>query len=695
MMKFSYQIPVALIGAVVCLVQPQLAIALTLQEIQVIAEEITVKIDGAGTGSGVIFDRQGNKYFVLTCRHVFYNDKSNEFQAGQYEIQTSDGNRYPIYNRKEIPGLDLAVVEFESNKNYRIAKLGDSDKIIGSAIVYASGWTAKQPKTEKREYSFNVGSFIERRSTPEGGGYALVVNNTIFVGMSGGPLLDEKGFLIGINGLRESPDDRALRLAIPIKTFLAARNNPVLSPPAVALQPTAEDLLTLGISKANSGNYEEAIAAYNRVLQISPNNVDAYLQRGIAYIEQNKYQAAIADMTEVIKLNPNNSRAYFWRGLARDYSEDNQGALEDYSHAIRLDPEYSGAYNNRGTVYAELGEYQKAILDYTEAIRLDPDVFLAYENRGDARYSLKDYQGAISDYTQALNFLEYSGLGFQYRRHESGQGLIITKIFENSPAFKQGLILDDLIIAINGKSTLNKSAEDLVELTVNQMSSESVTQVTLKLRRKDRGDFDVTLTKENIAVPRSASIYFGRGNARYYLKDYKGSISDYNEAIKRNPKYAAAYRERADARDELGEHQEAIKDLNQAISLNPKDARAYFLRGWIHSNRFKAYQEALKDYNQAILNDPQYHIAYFERGLIHRELGDNRGAINDHTQVIRLVPDWADAYYNRGLSYRDLEEKPKALEDFKKAAELYKQQNRKEDYQDAIDRIKELLSGRV
>ena len=158
--------------------------------------------------------------------------------------------------------------------------------------------------------------------------------------MSGGPLLDEKGFLIGINGLRESPDDRALRLAIPIKTFLAARNNPVLSPPAVALQPTAEDLLTLGISKANSGNYEEAIAAYNRVLQISPNNVDAYLQRGIAYIEQNKYQAAIADMTEVIKLNPNNSRAYFWRGLARDYSEDNQGALEDYSHAIRLDPEY-------------------------------------------------------------------------------------------------------------------------------------------------------------------------------------------------------------------------------------------------------------------------------------------------------------------------------------------------------------------
>jgi tetratricopeptide (TPR) repeat protein len=76
-------------------------------------------------------------------------------------------------------------------------------------------------------------------------------------------------------------------------------------------------------------------------------------------------------------------------------------------------------------------------------------------------------------------------------------------------------------------------------------------------------------------------------------------------------------------------------------------------------------------------------------------LGDNRGAINDYTQVIRLVPDWADAYYNRGLSYRDLEEKPKALEDFKKAAELYKQQNRREDYQDAIDRIKELLSGRV
>ena len=81
--------------------------------------------------------------------------------------------------------------------------------------------------------------------------------------------------------------------------------------------------------------------------------------------------------------------------------------------------------------------------------------------------------------------------------------------------------------------------------------------------------------------------------------------------------------------------------------------------------------------------------------MIHRELGDNRGAINDHTQVIRLVPDWANAYYNRGLSYRDLGEKPKALEDFKKAAVLYKQQTRTEDYQDAIDSINDPIGARL
>ena len=64
--------------------------------------------------------------------------------------------------------------------------------------------------------------------------------------------------------------------------------------------------------------------------------------------------------------------------------------------------------------------------------------------------------------------------------------------------------------------------------------------------------------------------------------------------------------------------------------------------------------------------------------------------IEDYDEAIRLNPDDADAYYNLGLAYRQQENNRQALESFRQAAELYQQQGKQEDYQDALERIREL-----
>ncbi|MGK7902646.1 MAG: hypothetical protein AB4352_14775 [Hormoscilla sp.] len=55
-MKLSYKIPAALLGvaATLALVQPQIAVGLSPEEVGKIAQEITVRIDGLGDGSGAI-----------------------------------------------------------------------------------------------------------------------------------------------------------------------------------------------------------------------------------------------------------------------------------------------------------------------------------------------------------------------------------------------------------------------------------------------------------------------------------------------------------------------------------------------------------------------------------------------------------------------------------------------------------------
>jgi tetratricopeptide (TPR) repeat protein len=71
-------------------------------------------------------------------------------------------------------------------------------------------------------------------------------------------------------------------------------------------------------------------------------------------------------------------------------------------------------------------------------------------------------------------------------------------------------------------------------------------------------------------------------------------------------------------------------------------------------------------------------------------LGDRQGAIADYNRAIELKPDLADAYYNRGNIWGDLGEGKRAIEDFQRAADLYQQQGKSEDYQDALNQIKKL-----
>ena len=99
---------------------PNVEVKRTSVEVKDISTAITVLIDGENPGSGVIVNYQDETYHVLTTKHVVEN-------SDEYEIITSDGERYPVnYSSiKKLPGVDLAVVPFTSSRNYLTAELGD------------------------------------------------------------------------------------------------------------------------------------------------------------------------------------------------------------------------------------------------------------------------------------------------------------------------------------------------------------------------------------------------------------------------------------------------------------------------------------------------------------------------------------------------------------------------------------------
>jgi len=131
------------------------------------------------------------------------------------------------------------VLDFSSTQRYRVAELGNSENVSRNQSVYVSGWLNPIPGINQRSYQFIEGKITSLLQQPEDGGYALVYSNIgTYIGMSGGPLLNEQGQVVGING-RAAGDSITgpvgLYLGIPISRFLTARNplQQLLALPAV------------------------------------------------------------------------------------------------------------------------------------------------------------------------------------------------------------------------------------------------------------------------------------------------------------------------------------------------------------------------------------------------------------------------------------------------------------------------------
>ncbi|MDB9534372.1 GUN4 domain-containing protein [Dolichospermum planctonicum CS-1226] len=198
-MKFSQGLGVILGTTTLALVQYQPVSALTSVEVNDIAKPITVMIGGLdGKGSGVIIAKNGNTYTVLTANHVV-----KKAGYGIYENITHDGQKYPMESAQTVGKLDLALVRFTSSKNYPFAKIGDYRTVKEGATVYNSGFPIPSSSNNQQRNYFFIPAQITSRGRGENLGYDLFFSGSPRPGMSGGPILNDQGEVIGIYGKAE------------------------------------------------------------------------------------------------------------------------------------------------------------------------------------------------------------------------------------------------------------------------------------------------------------------------------------------------------------------------------------------------------------------------------------------------------------------------------------------------------------
>ncbi|REJ96369.1 MAG: tetratricopeptide repeat protein [Planctomycetota bacterium] len=157
-----------------------------------------------------------------------------------------------------------------------------------------------------------------------------------------------------------------------------------------------------GITRLTTGDYEKAIADFDRAIREGLDDPGVYVNRGAAHQRSGDLEKAVEDYTQAITLNAENSRAYDNRANALAELGQFEESLADFEQALRITPDFPEAYNNRGVTHRMMGDFDKAISDYSKAIELFPYYSAAYANRGYARKRQGQFAEAIEDYSKAI-----------------------------------------------------------------------------------------------------------------------------------------------------------------------------------------------------------------------------------------------------------------------------------------------------
>jgi len=134
----------------------------------------------------------------------------------------------------------------------------------------------------------------------------------------------------------------------------------------------AKLLMLRARSYAAEDAFREGVADFDKVLDIEPDNMDAFTERGELLAKNKRYDAAIQDFNKVLEAEPKNVKAYALRGETKMFDRRPDEGYIDVNIAILLAPDDPLALRIRGNIYEAQKRTENAIADYQKALAKDP-----------------------------------------------------------------------------------------------------------------------------------------------------------------------------------------------------------------------------------------------------------------------------------------------------------------------------------
>lgn len=169
--------------------------------------------------------------------------------------------------------------------------------------------------------------------------------------------------------LNISPSDSKILADTASQQLKTAKPNP----PKQSVAELVESWFNLGLKQASAEEFENAIASWQKALEIDPNLSEAWHNQGSALGRLGKYEAAIASFERALTIAPHNCQAWIDRAHALYQLQKWSEAVASWDKALELMPGNHLLWYNRGCALEQLKDIAAAIASQEKALEIRPD----------------------------------------------------------------------------------------------------------------------------------------------------------------------------------------------------------------------------------------------------------------------------------------------------------------------------------
>lgn len=138
------------------------------------------------------------------------------------------------------------------------------------------------------------------------------------------------------------------------------------------------DFFKRGRIAFESGQFEKAIHAFNKVIEWEPHDANAFTFRGLAHRELRNFEAALKDLAQVVTIDPSHRVGFLNLGCVQRDVGNIEEAIESFNKAEAGDPENPLVFQNRAVTYIANKDWESARSDCQTALTLAPEGAAAY-----------------------------------------------------------------------------------------------------------------------------------------------------------------------------------------------------------------------------------------------------------------------------------------------------------------------------